>query len=470
LKLSRSRQPFGPADQASAHAVSDDRLRSGWALTLFAVLWAAASLFHVASFDQWADAPLVILAACWVLLAPESTLALLALAAAHVGETVAQSPFIPNHQLFAALVNITVIAGAVVLAPRARRFTIDRGDLYAAVAPAIRLAVLVLYFFAFFHKLNADWFDPEVSCGAVLYATVSERLPIFPVSVSWSVVVIYLSLAIEAAIPLLLVFRRTRHTGILVGLTFHWFLALHPFHGFYNFSAMLLAAFSLFVAPERIADAADRLGRPRFVAISRGTACLFAICWLAQWAGLNLPEAGVDPFQWFWMVYGLTATATFALVFYRRRAGSSGVSFFAVPQPVLVLLPFAVVLNGFTPYVGLKTETAWAMFSNLRTEGGVSNHLIVPATVQVFDFQRDLVQVTRSSDPNLRAMANRRQLLPYFEIRRRSDEGVAYVRNGVAYSYNRIADDPDFAGGVPFLQSKLLRFRPVDYTKQSCVH
>jgi hypothetical protein len=50
--------------------------------------------------------------------------------------------------------------------------------------------------------------------------------------------------------------------------------------------------------------------------------------------------------------------------------------------------------NGVTPYLGLKTVANYSMFSNLRTEGGQSNHLLIPAG-QFFlaEYQTDLVRV-----------------------------------------------------------------------------
>ena len=64
-----------------------------------------------------------------------------------------------------------------------------------------------------------------------------------------------------------------------------------------------------------------------------------------------------------------------------------------------MLLPVLVVLNGSSPYLGLKTETSFAMFSNLRTIGGLSNHLLVGAGVQVFDYQKIYWQADASGEP-----------------------------------------------------------------------
>jgi hypothetical protein len=441
-------------------------------LTLFSFLWAVATLFHVASYDQWTEARLTIPTAFWVLLQPKSTLAVVALALAHVCETFVSSPFIPNHQLFAALANTTLIAGASVLALRTRRLAVSRDALFNAFAPAVRIALLVLYVFAVFHKLNTDWFDPRVSCGSTLYGALHNRFPVLPQSALWATGAIYLSLGFEIAIPLLLAVERTRHAGVLVGATFHWFLALHPFHGFYNFSSMLLALFSLFIRPELVTHLLERLGERRMRMVSLTMTALLAACFFLSVSSVNQLLGGVDPFLRLWTFYGLApvvALAVFADGDSNLRR-ESGWQVFALPQPVLAVLPIVVFLNGLSPYLGLKTETAWAMFSNLRTEGGVSNHLLVPASVQVFDYQRDLVQVTRSSNSFLRRSAREGQLVPYFEVLRRPNERIGFIRNGVEHPYKRVSDDPSFPGEVSFLQAKFLSFRPVDRRRQTCNH
>jgi hypothetical protein len=335
-------------------------------------------------------------------------------------------------------------------------------------APPIRISLLVLYFFAFFHKLNTDWFDPQVSCGTFLYAALRDRIPTLPGTLAWQYFVIYSSLAIEAVIPLFLFFARTRNAALLLGVVFHWILALHPYHGFYNFSSMLFALFALFIAPPALERAARRIGEERLRAVAWFIAVGFVWCYVISVFQANR-EAGPDPFVWLFTIYGAAVTAAFVILLRAERPANEGPRFFALRRPVLVALPLVVFLNGLTPYFGLKTEVAWAMFSNLRTEGGVSNHLVMPVSLQVFDYGRDLVQVTRSSDRHLRAMMLRHQLLPYFEIRRRPDIGVEYVRQGVRYTFVRAADDPAFSQ-LSLLQAKLLRFRPVVSPKQVCLH
>ena len=442
------------------------------AFILFSYLWGAATLFHIASYDLWRAWRWEVLVALCVLLQPGSLLALATLAAVQIEKTFPTALDTPNHALFAAFVNLSLLASIALLALKERRFTIDRRDLFRVWAPAARLAVLLLYFFAVFHKLNADWFDPEVSCGRVFYAAHRSRLPFLPDSTTIDLVAIYLAIGIEAVIPLLLVFRRTRHAGILVGVLFHWLLGFNPLSHFYNFSAMLVAVFALFAAPELVADSVDRLGRRRVQLFSWALASIFAGCAIIGQRRFNqaidLPHFMVL----FWAACGAALLAAFGLLLLRwKPAPQDPARFFALPQPVLALLPIVVVLNGLMPYLGLKTTATWAMFSNLRTEGGRSNHWLVPASVQMFGYQRDLVRVTQSSDRYLKTFAGREALLPYLEIRRRPDAAISYIRAGVEHTFRKVSDDPAFRRALPVLPAAFMVFRPVNPAgKQRCVH
>ena len=471
--LTRHSESGAPKVQPAArHETPSSRRGLQEAFILFSYFWGAATLFHIASYDLWRAWRLEVIVALCVLIQPGSLLALATLATVQIYETFPTELNTSNHALFAAFVNLALLASIALLALKKRHLTIDRRDLFKVLAPAVRLAVLLLYFFAVFHKLNADWFDPEVSCGRVFYAAQRSRLPFLPDSTTIDLAAIYLAIGIEATIPLLLAFRRTRHAGILVGMIFHWLLGFNPHSPFYNFSAMLVAVFALFAAPELVADSADRLGRRRVQLFSWGLASIFAGCALIGQRRFNqvidLPHFMIL----FWAAYGAVLLAVFGLLLQRwNPAPQDPARFFALPQPVLALLPIVVVLNGLMPYLGLKTTATWAMFSNLRTEGGRSNHWLVPASVQMFDYQRDLVRVTQSSDRYLKTLANREELLPYFEIRRRPDASISYIRAGVEHTFRKVSDDPAFRRALPILPAAFMVFRPVDPVgKQGCAH
>jgi len=246
---------------------------------------------------------------------------------------------------------------------------------------------------------------------------------------------------------------------------------MNPISGFYNFSAMLFAMFTLFAPPSLTAHPmiGSRVFRIGAVAVAVASGVIAVLVRLVPRTAL--PTA--DPFLVLWDMYGAALIIAFAAPIWSSRHATSQPApvLFAMHRPALAVVPIVVVLNGIMPYVGLKTETSWAMFSNLRTEGGRSNHWVIPASSQVFDFQRDLVQVTSSSDEGLRWVAKRHQLVPYFEVRRHPEASVSYLRDGVEVRFQRAADDPRFSSAIPLPMRKLLWFRPIDPDgKERCRH
>jgi hypothetical protein len=86
--------------------------------------------------------------------------------------------------------------------------------------------------------------------------------------------------------------------------------------------------------------------------------------------------------------------------------------------PVYVVVAAVLVVNAASPYVGLKTEATFAMFSNLQTEPGHWNHLLVPEAVRVFGAQDDLVRLEAVTSPTLERRRRSGALMVRFELER----------------------------------------------------
>jgi hypothetical protein len=130
-----------------------------------------------------------------------------------------------------------------------------------------------------------------------------------------------------------------------------------------------------------------------------------------------------------------------------------------------------VVLNGTSQYLGLKTETAFTMYSNLRTEAGYNNHLFLPA-LRVAGFQDDVVEVLETDLPELERFVGGEEWVTWFEFRRLTSAAkrefrVRYRRNGGEERWfhsgngHAPAGDPELAERHGLLAGKLLRFRAV---------
>ena len=129
--------------------------------TLFVVCWAIAVLFHlVGNFvlePAWGRAVLGT-AAVGVLARPRLAWTAMLLSFAVLTNVWLEAPILGNHWLLHGLVAL-VVAGSVAA---------GRGRAESAMvrmAGPLRLTLLGFYGFAAFAKLNADFFDPVVSCA-----------------------------------------------------------------------------------------------------------------------------------------------------------------------------------------------------------------------------------------------------------------------------------------------------------------
>jgi hypothetical protein len=134
-------------------------------------------------------------------------------------------------------------------------------------------------------------------------------------------------------------------------------------------------------------------------------------------------------------------------------------------RPAFAIGPILVLLNGLSPYVGLKTEHSFTMFSNLMTEGDRWNHYLLPPSMKLFPLQDDLVTVVRSSDQRFRQFAERRTQLVWVHFRslvsRYPHIRITYERAGQTYEVARVGDDPVLSRPPARAIDKLMDFRTV---------
>lgn len=93
-----------------------------------------------------------------------------------------------------------------------------------------------------------------------------------------------------------------------------------------------------------------------------------------------------------------------------------------MPKFMFVFLVF-LFLYGMTSYLGLRTAGNFSMFSNLRTEGEVSNHLLLRSNpIKVWDYQEDVVRFIKIDDERAKIGHKYRPLqgneLPVVEFRK----------------------------------------------------
>lgn len=431
-----------------------------------------ADEFRVYSITEWPAA----LSAVVVLFFPRSIVAFLALCSFQITNYAAQLPLSVNHAVAITLINVAFLYCFGRAALRAGSLAkIDASAVMEQVAPIIRWGAVAVYLFAAFHKLNWGYFDVENSCFVDSYRHLSRTLPLLPElnhAVRW--IGIFGSVAAEFGIPILLIFGRTRLLGLVIGLVFHMMLGLrHP-----SFSTLVFALYFVFLPRPFLSACRDRIVRMGWGHVSwRGIAALATLPAFVLWTATPWylhDEQVVKQFRhlsWFVLFTLVLIASAFVLMPVLRRGGTR---LLALPlrwrvAPVGLLLLAIMCVNGFAPYLGIKTTSAFAMYSNLRTEGGESNHWIISKNaLQIVHFQDDLVEIQSSNYQPLQNLLTERWRTTFVQLqmtlwdaKQRGVRNVSltFTRNGETYSSDSAEQDPGLARQLPWYVRKFVHYR-----------
>ncbi len=376
-----------------------------------------------------------------------------------------------------------------------------RTRIFETFAPVLILIVILMYWFIANSKLNFDFFSFDRSCIADFYIDVLDFLPFLglpelnvALNTTPAKISLWIFMLVEVLIPLFLMFRKTRYIALIIGVPFHMLLAMvghRTFTGFIFALYTLICADSLAVL---FGDWRSRFEANKEQSIRRLKIAATAIVGVAI-AGCIYAYIGHGGFHgvfkyfryWLFVFFFGAVGITILLAISRNyKVGDSEPTEIWTWAPKWVwLMMVPVIINGAAPFIGLKTETSFAMYSNLRTEGDINNHMFMPVW-RVAGYQDDLVNILDSNHPQLkewieviplhdREMILRKVNVVYFEFNRIISESmventdmdfyVTYTRNGGEEQTFRSADPNASEVDVAQLQSKVLRkllfFRPV---------
>ena len=462
-------------------------------LTVFAWLWACQALVHQEFYSSWlhqADPRgwIVTCLATATFLRPRSLVLFCGLLLSSIVYNVAKWPFVVNHILLESLINATILAAVASVYASRRGSGLSNSELREHVvsrfAPVMTAMVTVMYWFAFVAKLNADFVNPDVSCVTAMYGDLHRRFAFLPDTRVAHSVSIGLTLLVEGLIPLLLTFRRTRPVAVLIGLPFHFVLGLV---GHRTFSGLAFAVYGLLALDQLTAflqSACDvwqsrtterqrtALSVMAVVAVTTAVAGLVSADLLGQFRS-KLGPVAIYQVPWLiWIAWSFVigGLLTFAIIRgWRTRTSPSGTAGSATPAWLWASVA-VVVLLGLSPYLGLKTETCFTMYSNLRTEGKWNNHFFMPA-LKVGPWQTDLVKIVKTDHPALKSYIEHGDLMTYFELRRLVHQtpatqpfSITYERHGAVHVIERTDKGLSHSAGPdphPEWLGRLLYFRPV---------
>ena len=340
---------------------------------------------------------------------------------------------------------------------------------FADLAIAGRFLLLTMYIFGVFHKINADFINPETSCAVALWEAMP--FPFHNIDARWfAPAAIYGTYVAELAILGLLLYKPLRDLGVFLGIVFHSLLALSGYAFYPPFSTLTIALHVLFLgsSARHIASSREWLGLEQKLTRPFGVSLLLVYCgsvFLLAWLG----QYSLAAYVWLW------AVVIFACLLFinREKAASRGQKWtrlFSSNHGVtaVVLLFF---FNCTTPYLGLKTAQSINMFANLRLEAGQSNHLILRNAPRPFDYLEGVVEITGSTGyPYFNYIQQENLRLTYYDFLSRIEAHrhitVSYIKDGTSYThynYEQLQQDIE-ATLHPRWVRKWFHFNPVDLT------
>lgn len=411
------------------------------------------------------------------IVAPWLTAVLLINAAAFALVYIAGSPIASNNQLTGFFVSLVVVAGAA-YAMRRRSADGFHEDLFAAIAGPGRWLLAVMYFFGIYHKLNADFLNPETSCAVVLYDRLAQGWGL----AGWNVGhhgAIWATFVIEAIAMIALFVPRWKRFGMLIGVPFHIIIGWTGYAYYKDFSTVVLLMYAMFLPREAVSAAVavftEKMGARRAAQYARILLLACAAIYLLAIGALFDPMRLRPSHEGFFIAFTVYAVAFYAFVvaFVPWKSETGELPLFARPA-WLMAIPGLFFLNGLSPYLGLKTESSLAMYSNLHTEAGETNHVVMGQAPFASGYQNDIVRPISSNSPAFDAAhVGQGKALVRYEFDRILAQSpslkVTFEHQG-AVRTNDASWRNAYLAASP-LEQKFLLFKPIDFNRPKvCTH
>lgn len=358
---------------------------------------------------------------------------------------------------------------------------------YQCTADAINLvkwAVIIMYWFAGFHKLNTDFLDPTISCAFDKifyyfnlvggYRTQKELVEELPFDLAHKVPILVVVLEIIA--PIMFYFASTQWIAVVIMLKFH--LILLPM-GFSDFGTIASSFLLLFIPPKAVKEA--EFSKNYFFDMA-GVFIFIEIITFVVWYFSDEDDSPMrnEEACAVLMAYGIIWAAIF-----RTKSLTKGSTMYFPKSWTSRAAIMAFIWFAMNPYLGLRTAGNLTMFSNLRTEGPVSNHLLLGSNpLKIYDYQEDTIRVLEVDERWIRHYPSNMNVIPKLEfllevdlVREDFDDiddiYLNFEYKGVEYETDDLFNDESMkfiTEDLGWWQKKYMRFRRVQEpgTKQMC--
>lgn len=429
-------------------------------------------------------------------------------------------PEVANHVNVILIVNIPLILGILYTWLRPR---MTDQDCLQITSPFLRVSLIMAYFFAGFHKLNQDFFHPEVSClnwfmgafvgiltrstvmfipsavillgltalclkllgnpwkrlsrsfkfflltsgtvlaitcGSIFLLMLRDSVPIWLKAVVIFLVAVVV-IAWEVIGGPLLLWPKAQGPILAFSATMHASFALI---GFVDFSSLAFALLFCYI-PQNYLDLLDKNSSIKLFRyqIHRAHAYFLTFLLGSLLTGLHYRmgwDFGDMPFLHgivFLVGAAILIWPILAELFSPKRLPWRGVPLLNEQVNGLLILAFTLLVFffGMNSYLGLRTAGNFSMFSNLRTEGVDSNHLVLASNpLKLWGYQDDVIDVLEINDEAAEIGHKYRPLkgerLPLVEFKKLIHKWteanytvpITFVHQGATYSSPDIVNDP----------------------------
>ena len=433
-------------------------------LGLLAVLHVFIYFFRFAPLTHQITTLPLLLLGLGLIFSPHSRRLFVATVIAFAVDGWLQAPIYSNHTILKNFLVLTVVAAGAWHWLRGSAWE----RFFSDIRPVGRVLLMVMYVFGIFHKINTDFLDPAVSCAVALWREMPAPLAWIDVP-AMHYLAIYGTFAAEGAIMLMLIVPRWRHFGIAAGIGFHTLLALSGYAMYPAFSTLSIILHTLFLSPGaalRITQSTLYARLERRINSFAGLAFIMAVLILIALAAA-MRDYNLVALLWLLLVaWPLTAIALYGRP---QEADEERGWFFVSRLSGLNIIGMLFFLSCAAPYLGLKTAQAMNMFANIRLEGGVSNHLVLPAPSGPFGYLEDLVVVEEAQGAEyLERLAEKEdRALVYYHflsvLEETPDAVVTFKRDGESVGPVSGAELVAAEGDMlhPDWVRKIFHFRPV---------
>jgi predicted DCC family thiol-disulfide oxidoreductase YuxK len=405
---------------------------------LFAVMHFFINVLDYTAFEVYPSTWIVLVCGAGLLLQPGSKRIFIVLIGALLVDAWLRAPLQSNHTIIKNFLLVAFLGSAVWHTLKGSRWS----DFFRDAVPVGRVLLLTMYFYGVFHKINAGFLDPSVSCAVVLWRAMPWPLHLLD-NAAIHYLTIYGTFIVESVIVAMLLTRRWRDWGIVLGIGFHGLIALSGFQMYPAFSTLTIALHTMFLSPEkarRIVNGENYQGLITGLRSWKGAVLLPTMMLLIAWFAIKR-DFGMVAFAWL----SLAALVAGVILFPGKPVRDEPAGPASVEDPLLWsrltwlnAVGILFFLSCAMPYLGLKTAQTVNMFANLRLEGGVNNHLIMRALPMPFGYLDDLVEVREASgDSMLKLAASAKYGMVYYHVLDRLDRSpgakVSFVRKGVLH-------------------------------------